>query len=111
MSKQFLLGDKIVLTMDAHHPNGSVIPEGTVGTVCGLARWLPQIDFGPLGIKAVAPHALQILDVPDGAPLPDDGQSLGVWDLLVHTPKENQQLRLQVRRQQRRESARLKARA
>ena len=59
MSKQFLLGDKIVLTMDAHHPNGSVIPEGTVGTVCGLARWLPQIDFGPLGIKAVAPHALR----------------------------------------------------
>ena len=98
MSNHFVLGDKVVLVMDVHHPNGAVIPEGTVGTICGVARWLPQVDFGAQGVKAVAPHALQILDVPDGAPLPDDGQPLGVWDLLVHTLKENRSLRRQLAR-------------
>jgi cysteine synthase len=91
--REFILGDRVVLIMDVHHPNGAVIPEGTVGTICGVARWLPQVDFGTRGVKAVAPHALQVIDVPDGAPVPDDGQPLGVWDLLVHTLKENRRLR------------------
>ena len=97
-TNHFVLGDRVILVMDVHHPNGSVIPEGTVGTICGVARWLPQVDFGAQGVKAVAPHALQILDVPDGAPLPDDGQPLGVWDLLVHTLKENRHLHRQLAR-------------
>jgi hypothetical protein len=91
--REFILGDRVVLVIDVHHPNGAVIPEGTVGTICGVARWLPQVDFGAQGVKAVAPHALQVIDVPDGAPVPDDGQPLGVWDLLVHTLKENRRLR------------------
>jgi hypothetical protein len=90
--REFILGDRVVLVMDAHHPNGAIIPEGTVGTICGVARWLPQVDFGAQGVKAVAPHALQIIDVPDG------GQPLGVWDLLVHTLKENRRLRRQLAR-------------
>jgi hypothetical protein len=96
--REFILGDRVVLVMDAHHPNGAIIPEGTVGTICGVARWLPQVDFGAQGVKAVAPHALQVIDVPDGAPVPDDGQPLGVWDLLVHTLKENRRLRRQLAR-------------
>jgi hypothetical protein len=111
MNDHFVLGDRVVLVINAYNPRGECIPEGTVGTICGVARWLPQVDFGPQGVKAVAPHALQVLDVPDGAPLPDDGQPLGVWDLLVHTLKENHQLRVQVRQQQRRQLARMKARA
>jgi len=98
VKREFILGDRVVLVMDAFSPRGECIPVGTVGTICGVARWLPQVDFGAQGVKAVAPHALQILDVPDGAPLPDDGQPLGVWDLLVHTLKENRHLRRQLAR-------------
>jgi cysteine synthase len=99
--REFVLGDRVVLIMDAHHPNGAVIPEGTVGTICGVARWLPQVDFDGLGVKAVAPHALQVLDVPDGALLPDDGTPLGAEELLglvIDLAWENHQLRHQLAR-------------
>lgn len=96
--REFILGDRVVLVIDIHSPRGDCIPEGTVGTICGVARWLPQVDFGAQGVKAVAPHALQVIDVPDGAPVPDDGQPLGVWDLLVHTLKDNRRLRRQLAR-------------
>jgi hypothetical protein len=96
--REFILGDRVVLVIDAYSPRGDCIPEGTVGTICGVARWLPQVDFGAQGVKAVAPHALQVIDVPDGAPVPDDGQPLGVWDLLVHTLKDNRRLRRQLAR-------------
>ena len=98
VKREFILGDRVVLVMDAFSPRGECIPVGTVGTICGVARWLPQVDFGAQGVKAVAPHALQILDVPDGAPLPDDGQPLYVWDVLVATLKENMRLRRQLTR-------------
>jgi hypothetical protein len=102
----FVLGDHVVLVMDIHHPNGAIIPEGTVGTICGTAATLPQVDFGERGIKFVAPHALRVIDVPDGAPLPDDGQPLRAEELLglvIDLAWENHQLR--------RRLARTKARA
>jgi len=84
----FLLGDHVALVRGAVDSRGDrPLPAGTCGTVVGYARDLPQVDFGAGRIVFVAPHLLELPDLPEGIVLPDDGDSLFTWDLFAALAK------------------------
>lgn len=81
----FMIGDRVALVVGAVTANGTgvLVEQGTVGTVVGYTRYQPQIDFGDGQPKIVPCHFLELLDWPDGIPMPDDGDSLYTWNLYA----------------------------
>lgn len=86
----FLIGDRVALTVEAlpvpdKRGQCAPIPRGTCGTVVGYARHtLPQVSFGPgYDPVFVAPHMLELVELPPGVELPVDGDSLFSWDLYA----------------------------
>ncbi len=81
---EFILGERIVLLEKSTH-----IPRGTIGTVVSRsAMGLPRVDFGAYGTYFIPQRDAKILDLPDGAPAPEDGTRLtleSALDLLAET--------------------------
>lgn len=75
-----MLGERVLLLYQMRGKCG-IIPPHTMGTICGVARGVPQVDFGRHGVKNIAPHYVVRVDVPDGCPLPEDGYLLDPDDL------------------------------
>lgn len=93
--KGLMVGDRVLLRYEmVQGVRGRPIPCGTVGTVIGLGKGIPQIDFGQYGIKNVAPHAIDVMDSPDGAPEPEDGDDL--VGIVAHLLAENTTRRRQL---------------
>lgn len=84
MNGGFLLGDRVILVCGAVPAtgNGVTLPAGALGTVVGYTRYQPQIDFGDGSPKIVPVHFLELVDLPDGAPLPNDGEVFS-WDVYI----------------------------
>ncbi len=94
-----IVGDRIRLLYEMVGSQNEVLPIDTLGTLIGLANGVPQVDFGCYGIKMVPPHAVELIDLPDGALLPEDGERLGSHPLVAIVAalsKENAALRRQL---------------
>lgn len=91
----FVVGDRVLLRYEmVKGDRGRSIPVGTVGTIIGLGKGIPQVDFGPFGIKNVPPHAIELWEAPDGATEPEDGDDLVT--LVAYLVSENVTLRQQI---------------
>ncbi|MBI5957519.1 MAG: hypothetical protein HY866_02205 [Chloroflexi bacterium] len=96
---RYSLGSRVVLTSEARPVQGKSshsLPAGTVGTVVNNTQALPLVDFGDQHPVYIAPQMLELLDLPDGAPQPDDGNQITVGELLnlvVALYVENRRLR------------------
>lgn len=81
----FLIGDRVCLVRGAVDcaNRREPLPRGACGTVVGCALGLPQVDFGDGTIVIVPSHYLDLVDLPDGVTLPDNGDSLFSWDVYA----------------------------
>lgn len=81
----FMIGDRVALVRGAVdiHSRRRPLDQGTVGTVVGCLRGLPQVDFGDGLIVIVNPHQLELVELPHGMAVPDNGDSLYTWDMMV----------------------------
>ena len=83
MAQWMEIGARVALVIGAVPLNakGAVYPAGTVGTIVGFVKGLPQVDLGDHQPKIVPPHYLKPLDALEGVLVPFDGDTLYSWDV------------------------------